>query len=68
MTVLKFTGMGGGGASGLIEAGIKMFEDTDWNEEGATTEEGIMGTLLDMLIWGDSEGQKEMFVSPEFKA
>jgi hypothetical protein len=30
MTVLKFTV----GGSELIEAGIKMFEDTDWNEEG----------------------------------
>jgi len=35
--------------SGLIEAGIKMFEEIDWNEEGAaTTEEGNTETLLDM--------------------
>jgi hypothetical protein len=34
------------GGSELIEAGIKLFEDTDWNEEGAApTEEGITGIL-----------------------
>lgn len=39
---MKFTGLG----SGLIEAGIKMFEDNGWNEEGTvTTAEGITGLL-----------------------
>jgi hypothetical protein len=38
MTVLKLTER-----LGLTEAGIKVFEDTDWNEQRATrTGQGIM--------------------------
>jgi len=44
MTVLKLTE-----GLGLSEAGIKVYEDTDWNRHRAAADgRGIMRCLLDM--------------------
>jgi len=67
MTVSKFTVMRGGGkGSGLIEAGIKMLRTlTGTRREQQQLNRELRGPCL---ISGDSEGQKEMFVSPGFNA
>ena len=39
---------------GMIEAGIKVFEDTGWNEQQAVTKQGTVRNLA-CLLWTESE-------------
>ena len=56
VTVLKLTE-----GLGLTEAGIRVFEDINWNgQRTAATGQGI--------LWGDSEGEEDVFVLPDYNA
>jgi hypothetical protein len=51
---------------GLTEAGIKVFEDLDSNEQRETATK--MRNYERAYLSGDSEGHEEVVVSPDFTA